>query len=82
MKGPASYGNINQDGTGSPYWMRNGANEMRRVLTTFISDGTTDHYLRIQQLLDMGPSSAFAFDYIELCPRSVYDNDLYPEDKW
>ena len=82
MKGPASYGNINQDGTGSPYWMRNGMTEMRRVLTTFISDGATDHYLRIQQLLDMGPSSAFAFDYIELCPRSVYDNDLYPEDKW
>ena len=81
MKGPASYGNINQDGTGSPFWMRNGANEMRRVLTTFISDGATDHYLRIQQLLNMS-SSAFAFDYIELCPRSVYDNDLYPEDKW
>ena len=37
MKGPASYGSINQDGTGSPYWMRNGMTEMRRIWTTFHS---------------------------------------------
>ena len=82
MKGPASYGSINQDGTGSPYWMRNGMTEMRRIWTTFHSDGKTDHYVRVQQKLDLGDLGTFAFDYIELCPRSVYNNEYYPEDKY
>jgi hypothetical protein len=82
MKGPASYGNINQDGTGSPFWMRNGMTEMRRIWTTFHSDGKTDHYVRVQQKLDLGDLGTFAFDYIELCPRSVYNNEYYPEDKY
>ena len=82
MKGPLSYGNINQDGTGSPFWMRNGMTEMRRIWTTFHSDGKTDHYVRVQQKLDMGDMGTFAFDYIELCPRSVYNNEYYPEDKY
>jgi len=82
MKGPASYGNINTDGTGSPFWMRDGMTEMRRIWTTFHSDGKTDHYVRVQQKLDMGDMGTFAFDYIELCPRSVYNNEYYPEDKY
>ena len=82
MKGPASYGNINQDGTGSPFWMRNGMTEMRRIWTTFHSDGKTEHYVRVQQKLDLGDLGTFAFDYIELCPRSVYNNEYYPEDKY
>ena len=79
MKGPLSYGNINQDGTGSPSFFRNSNYQLRRVITTFHSDGKTDHYLRLQQLLPRD-SYAFAFDYIELCPRSLYDNEFYPED--
>lgn len=82
MKGPASYGSIGQDGTGSPFWMRDGMSEMRLVVTKFHSDGKTDHYIRVQQQLDMGNMGTFAFDYIELCPSTVYDNELYPEDKW
>ena len=82
MKGPASYGTLNQDGTGSPYWMRNAADMLRQVITTFHSDGKTDHYIRVQQLLDIGNMGTFAFDYLELCPSTVYDNELYPEDKW
>lgn len=82
MKGPASYGSVMEDGTGSPYWARAASTQIRRVITTFRSDGKTDHYLRLQQVLDIGSSAAFAFDYIELCPRSVYDNEYYPEDKW
>ena len=82
MKGPASYGSIGQDGTGNPFWMRDGMTEMRRIWTTFHSDGKTDHYVRVQQKLDMGDMGTFAFDYIELCPRSVYNNEYYPEDKY
>lgn len=82
MKGPNAYGTKNQDGTGSPYWMRKGDDMMRRIWTTFHSDGKTDHYVRVQQKLDMGDMGTFAFDFIELCPRSVYNNEYYPEDKY
>ena len=82
MKGPYSYGNISQDGSGSPSWFRTHPNTLRRVFTTFHSDGRTDHWIRVQQKLDIGGAGGtFAFDYIELCPRSVYNNELYPEDK-
>ena len=80
MKGPASHGNVNEDGSGTRLPMRDTPATMRRVVTTFHSDGKTDHYLRLQQILD--GMISFAFDYIELCPRSLYDSDLYPEDKW
>lgn len=82
MKGPLSYGSIGEDGSGSPGWMRNTNNQLRRIWTTFHSDGKTDHYLRVQQKLDMGDMGTFAFDYMELCPRSVYNNEYYPEDKY
>ena len=82
MKGPNSYGPIGQDGNSSPYWMRQGMTMMRRIWTTFHSDGKTDHYVRVQQKLDMGDMGTFAFDFIELCPRSVYNNEYYPEDKY
>ncbi len=81
MKGPASYGGINQDGTGSPSYHRNQNNTLRRVFGTFHSDGKTEHYVRIQQKLE-STNGTLAFDYIELCPRSVYNNEFYPEDKY
>lgn len=82
MKGPSSYGNIAADGSGTPDYFRRHLNTLRRVFTTFHSDGRTDHWIRVQQKLDIGGTGGtFAFDYIELCPRSVYNNELYPEDK-
>jgi hypothetical protein len=82
MKGPASYGSVNSDGSGDNVnWARTVRDQLRRVITTFHSDGKTDHYLRLQQIL-AGSAYAFAFDYIELCPRSIYDSDMYPEDRW
>lgn len=82
MKGPLSYGSSSEDGEASPNWMRNTNNQLRRIWTTFHSDGRTDHYLRVQQKLDLGDMGTFAFDYMELCPRSVYNNEYYPEDKY
>ena len=81
MKGPSSYGNTAQDGSGSRTPMRDTSNQLRRVWTTFHSDGRTDHYVRVQQKLE-STNGTFAFDYMELCPRDVYNNEFYPEDKY
>ena len=81
MKGPASYGATGADGTGGRTLQRTIRDDMRRIYTTFHSDGKTDHWVRVQQKLET-TNGSFAFDYMELCPRSVYNNELYPEDKW
>ena len=82
MKGPASYRNSTDSAGENPAnWFRNYPNTLRRVFTTFHSDGKTDHYVRIQQKLE-STNGTLAFDYIELCPRSVYNNEFYPEDKY
>lgn len=82
MKGPASYRNSSDSAGESPAdYFRNYGNTLRRVFATFHSDGKTDHYVRIQQKLE-STNGTLAFDYIELCPRSVYNNEFYPEDKY
>ncbi len=81
MKGPASYGATSADGTGGRTLQRTIRDDMRRIYTTFHSDGKTDHWVRVQQKLET-TNGSFAFDYMELCPRSVYNNELYPEDRW
>lgn len=78
MKGPTSYGDGDGNGSRNPFRTHN--NTLRRVFTTFHSDGKTEHYIRVQQKLET-TNGTFAFDYIELCPRSVYNNEIYPEDK-
>ena len=81
MKGPAAYGNTAADGSGSRVPNRNTRETLRRIYTTFHTDGKTDHWVRVQQKLESS-NGTFPFDYIELCPRSVYNNEDYPEDKW
>jgi hypothetical protein len=49
-------------------------------LGTFYTDGKSDHYLRLQQKMETG--GEMNFDFIELCPSSVYNNEYYAEDKW
>ena len=81
MKGPLSYGSSATNGSGEGYTpMRNTNNQLRRVYTTFYTDGKSDHYMHIKQVMD-SETAEFAFDYIELVPRSVYDNEYYIEDK-
>lgn len=58
--------------TGSGYTVsRDQGNWIRRILTTAYLSSTEDHYLRFKQVLDNNMAE-FAFDYIELCPKSVY----------
>lgn len=61
--------------TGSGYTVSRGqSNWIRRILTTRYLSSTEDHYLRFKQVLDNNKAE-FAFDYIELCPKSVYASD-------
>ena len=46
---------------------------LRRILTTRFFSSNETHYLRFKQVLD-NPRAEFAFDYMELCPKSVYDS--------
>lgn len=79
MKGPDCYSPGEKDTYGgSP--MRDLSNTIRKVLGTFYTDGKSDHYLRLQQKMETG--GEMNFDFIELCPSSVYNNEYYAEDKW
>ena len=79
MKGPACYSPGEKDTYGgSP--MRDLSNTVRRVVGTFYTDGKSDHYLRLKQMMEAG--GELNFDFIELVPVSVYDNEIYVESKW
>lgn len=78
MKGPGNY---------SPGWrssfdagsssMRDLDNTIRRVVGTFETDGKSDHYFRLVQMLD-GSLYELNFDFIELIPVSMIDEeDIY-----
>ncbi len=61
--------------TGGGYTVSRGqGNWIRRILTTRYLSGTEDHYLRFKQVLDNNKAE-FAFDYIELCPKSIYASE-------
>lgn len=82
MKGPMSYYSASSESGGSHGTLfRNADNTIRKVLGTFTSDGKTDHYVRFQQKLE-STTNAMNFDFIELCPSSVYDNEYIAEDRW
>jgi hypothetical protein len=83
MKGPHSYWGASDQagGTKSGESFANKENTLRKIITTFTTDGKTDHYLRIQQRMQ-SRDNEMNFDFIELCPSSVYNNEFYPEDRW
>lgn len=82
MKGPGCYISGPRDtpmsasDIGSSF--RNQASTLRRVLGTFTTDGKHEHVLRLQQKMETG--GELNFDFIELCPASVYNNPYYTED--
>ena len=68
MKGPGDYYPGQRaafDSSSVP--MRGLDNTVRRVVGTFETDGNSDHYLRIQQMLD-SDNNEFPLDFIELIP--------------
>lgn len=82
MKGPKSYYNASSEAGGTKSGcFRNLSNTIRRVIGTFHSYGSEDHYLRLQQKLESSDNE-LNFDFIELCPSTVYNNPDVAEDKW
>lgn len=82
MKGPKSYYSASSEaGGGKGSCFRDLSNIVRKVIGHFTSDGKTDHYMRFQQMLE-GQLYGLNFDYIEIVPASVYNNELIDEDRW
>jgi hypothetical protein len=82
MRGPHSYGNATSESGGTRGTsFANLNNTLRKVITTFETDGQTDVYFRVQQKMQ-SVNNEMNFDFIELCPSSVYNNEFYPEDRW
>lgn len=79
MKGPASYRN-GASATVCRQWGPTGSVLLRKVIGVFHSNGKEDHYLRMQQKLE-SETNEMNFDFIELCPSSVYNNPDVAEDR-
>ena len=66
MKGMDSY---RSEGAEKPLRANNW--NLRRILTTQYLNENQDYYLRCRQVLE-DPECYWSFDYIEICPKSVY----------
>ncbi len=53
----------------------------RRIMVTAQMDPNETYYLRLKNVLDKDDKQLY-MDYIELCPKEVYDNPMNPEDIW
>ena len=80
MKGPGSYASGDRSNPlgANETTFRNQHSTLRRVIGTFTTDGKHDCILRLQQKMETG--GELNFDFIELCPSTVYANEYYPED--
>lgn len=67
MKGMDSY----KSGGGATTPLRANSWNLRRILDTRYLNENQDYYLRCRQVLE-NPLCYWSFDYIELCPKSVY----------
>lgn len=81
MRGCGCYipGDYSSPATGEPF--RDKGDNVRKILGTFYTDGKSDHYLRLQQKME-SEENEMNFDFIELCPSSVYNNEYFAEDQW
>ena len=55
--------------------------ESRRIMLSEWMEPDVVYYLRLKNVLDKEDKQLF-LDYIELCPKEVYDNPMDPEDIW
>lgn len=83
MKGPLSYYSAtSEDGGTKGTAFRYNRHTVRKVITQKYLDGEKDYYIRFQQKRDPGDNCALNFDFIELCPVSIYNSPSYPEDRY
>lgn len=86
MKGPKCYtaGNRTTPPSDGDPNLRNGdsnGRQIRKIFGTFTTDGKKDQYLRIQQKME-SENNELPFDFIELCPSSVYNSEYFTEPVW
>ena len=76
MKGAKS---ITADGSSNIE--RNNTSNLRYIIIRQTLDPDKTYYLRIKSVLD-SEQKEFYMDYMEYCPKDVYDNPETPEDIW
>ena len=54
---------------------------VRHIVTRQILDPKETYYLRLKSVQDTDKREFF-MDYLEFCPKEVYDNPSEPEDIW
>lgn len=81
LRGPGEYEPGDRSSYGSAPPLRDLPNTIRCVVGKFTTDGKSNHYLRMQQLMESAENE-MNFDFIELVPQSVYDNEDYLESNW
>ena len=75
MKGPTTQA----EGSGKNNIAREQPNHLRRIVATKTLEKGKNYYLRFRSVDET--AKEFMFDYLELCPREVYDNPLVQEDR-
>ena len=81
MKGPGCWVSLGNTWSDINNSFRNQDNTIRKVITRFHTNGKEDHYLRVQQKMESSENE-LNFDFIEIVPSTVFNNEYYPEDKW
>ncbi|MBR5465919.1 MAG: fasciclin domain-containing protein [Bacteroidaceae bacterium] len=76
MKAPNSIYTI-----GTKQTMRTVSKILRRIIIREEMKKDETYYIQFKSVLD-DINTQFFFDYIEFCPKEVYDNPLTPEDIW
>ena len=55
------------------------SNHLRRIVATEYLDNSKDYYIRFRSVDET--AKEFMFDYLELCPKEIYDNPNLQEDR-
>ena len=79
MKGPESYWPEIEGNTS--YTARKRDRILRRIIVTSTMDPNETYYLRFKSVLK-DQDLQFYMDFIEFCPKEIYDNPVEPEDIW
>ena len=60
---------------------RNRSSNLRYIIIRQTLDPDKTYYMRVKSVLD-SEQKEFYMDYMEYCPKEVYDNPEHPEDIW
>ena len=67
--------------SGAYKWERGNIVCSRRIIWRGTMDPNQTYYVRFKSVLDSDKKELY-MDYMELCPKEVYDNPEEPEDLW